>query len=261
MTTFVDTHAHIYGDDFAVDLDEVILRARQAGADKVFLPATDLNSTDQVVQVSQRFPDFCYPMVGLHPEDLPDDVDGVLATMEQRLQGRHPFIAIGEVGLDYYWDASRAADQRHAFDVQIGWSLRYGLPLMIHCRAAHADLMVCLSSYDADRLGGVFHCFSGTADEVCDLLAFPRFALGIGGIVTFKKSKLPDVLREAVPLDRIVMETDAPYMAPVPHRGQRNEPAFVSFVAARLAEIYETTPDEVCRITSDTARRLFPKAW
>ena len=261
MTTFIDTHAHIYGEDFIADLDEVILRARQAGAAKVFLPATDLTSTDEVVQVSQRFPDFCYPMVGLHPEDLPDDVDGVLATMEQRLQGRHPFIAIGEVGLDYYWDASRAADQRHAFDVQIGWSLRYGLPLMIHSRAAHADLLACLSPYGTDRLCGVFHCFSGTADEVRDLLAFPRFALGIGGIVTFKKSKLPDVLREAVPLDRIVLETDAPYMAPVPHRGQRNEPAFVSFVAARLAEIYETTPDEVCRITSDTARRLFPKAW
>lgn len=261
MERFVDTHAHIYGEEYAVDVEEVIMRARNAGAEKIFLPATNLTTVEEALSVCQRFPEICYPMLGLHPEDLPSDIDAELSLMETRLQTVHPFIAVGEVGLDYYWDATRAEEQRHAFQIQIGWSLRYALPLMIHARAAHEDLIACLEPFGKDKLSGVFHCFSGTADEARQLLDFPHFALGIGGIVTFKKSALPDVLREVVPLQRIVLETDAPYMAPVPHRGQRNESAYVVYIAARLAEIYETTPEEVFRTTSVTARRLFPRAW
>ncbi|MBQ8097988.1 MAG: TatD family hydrolase [Bacteroidaceae bacterium] len=258
---FIDTHAHLYGEEFLSDIDEVLSRARQSGAHKIFLPSTTMQSAFQASQLSERYPGFLYPMLGLHPEDIPQgDYHSELAKMEKLLSaGSHPFIGIGEVGLDFYWDASRREEQLEVFRIQVGWALKYDLPLMIHSRSAHADLMACLEPFRGSGLRGVFHCFTGTAAEARDLLSHSGFMLGIGGVVTFKKSALPEALRE-VPLSRIVLETDSPYMAPVPHRGKRNESAFVPEIIARLAQLYSVGPDEVALQTTRNALGLFPLA-
>ena len=176
--------------------------------------------------------------------------------MERMLAADRRFIAVGEVGLDFYWDDSRRDEQIEVFRRQVKWAVRFRLPLMIHCRSAHRELVDVLRPYAEKLAGGVFHCFGGTADEARELLAFPGFALGIGGVVTFKKSSLPSVLAE-VPLGRLVLETDAPYLAPAPHRGRRNEPAFIPLVIERLSAVYGVAPDEVATRTTATARRLF----
>jgi TatD DNase family protein len=256
---FIDTHTHLYGDEFKDDIDEVVARAQAAGAGKLFLPATDLPSAEEACRLSRRYPGVCYPMLGLHPEDLPDNYSQILDSMEQLLKQPHPYIGIGEVGLDFYWDSSKAEQQCEAFSRQAEWSLRYGLPLMIHFRGAQQALVDCLTPFGKDRLSGVFHCFSGTADEAAKLLEFPHFKLGIGGIVTFKKSKLPEALKQ-VPLRRIVLETDAPYMAPVPFRGRRNEPSFLPSVIQKLAEVYGTTTEKVMEVTTANALETFPAA-
>lgn len=255
----IDTHTHIYGEEFSLDLPAVIQRAGEVNVRKMFLPATDEASADKAVKLSEAFPGVIYPMLGLHPEDLPADHKEVLKRMESRLQNPHQYIGIGEVGLDFYWDASRSEEQKEAFCMQIEWALRYDLPLMIHSRAAQKALIECLEPYRNEKLCGVFHCFSGTAEDAAELLSFPNFYLGIGGIVTFKKSTLSTVL-SSVPLNRLVLETDAPYMAPVPNRGKRNEPFFLPLVAAKLAEIYGVSKDEIGRITTCNALRIFSKA-
>lgn len=256
---YIDTHAHLYGEEFKDDIDDVIRRARHAGAERVFLPSTDLHSAHDAVALSRRYPGFCYPMIGLHPEDLPSDYKNELTAMEQELRQPHPYIGIGEVGLDFYWDDSRAEEQQEAFKIQIGWALHYNLPLMIHARKAHGALCSCLKQFDTERLSGVFHCFSGSAEQAADLMRFPHFVFGIGGVLTFKNSRLPKVLK-TIPLDRVVLETDAPYMAPVPYRGKRNEPSFIPAVVALMAEVYETTTEEVMRRTTENAYRTFPLA-
>jgi len=257
--TFIDTHAHLYGEEFRLDLFDVIERARLAGASKIFLPSTDLQSARMVADLSKRFSGLFYPMIGLHPEDLPENYLPILQQMELELEKPNAFIGIGEVGLDFYRDATRVEDQMRAFDIQIEWSLRFGLPLMIHARSAHKELMECLRPYRNRGVSGVFHCFTGTAEEATELLDVENFMLGIGGVVTFKKSCLPEVLK-SVPLSRIVLETDAPYMAPVPHRGKRNETSFLPAIIQKMAEIYGTSTQEVARITSENALKTFPFA-
>ncbi len=253
---FVDTHTHIYIEDFDADRDEVVSRARRAGAVKLLLPNIDEATIGPMLQLCEAYPGLCFPMMGLHPTELPADPWPVLERMEKRLSDDRRFVAVGEVGLDYYWDDSRRAEQIEVFRRQTEWAVRYGLPLMIHSRSAHRDLVDVLRHY-ADRLhGGVFHCFGGTAEEAAELLAFPGFALGIGGVVTFKKSTLPAVL-SGVPLDRLVLETDAPYLAPVPFRGKRNEPSFVPNIISRLSDIYAVEPAEVASRTTSTAEHLF----
>ncbi len=260
---FIDTHAHLYEDDYKDDIDDVILRARDSGAQKVFVPPTDVNSTIKARDLCRRYPDFLYPMIGLHPEDVGDDYKQQLQALEQILEddinsGRREFIGIGEVGLDYYWDRSRIQEQKDAFTIQIGWAVKYGLPLMIHARSANGDLLACLRPF-RDKLahGGVFHCFSGNDHEADELLRFhPDFMLGIGGVLTFKKSKLPETVK-TVPIERIVLETDSPYMAPVPLRGKRNEPSFVPHIIARLSEAKGLSPDDVACQTTQNTLRLF----
>ena len=168
------------------------------------------------------------------------------------------FIGIGEIGLDFYWDATYKAEQLKAFESQLRWASRYRLPVVIHQRAAFDELYALMESFRPEALTGIFHCFGGTADEAERLLSFPGFMLGIGGALTYKKSTLPDVLRNNVPLDRIVVETDAPYLAPVPFRGRRNEPAYIVEVVRRLADIYDQTPDAVAARTTANALRIFP---
>lgn len=253
---FIDTHTHLDGVEFDVDRDEVVARAREAGVSKVFVPAIDLPSVHTVLATADRYPGYAYPMIGLHPEEVKADYREVLAGMKTLITDR--FIAIGEVGLDYYWSREFEREQLEAFEEQIGWSIESRLPLMIHCRKAQNEMIALLRRYEKDLPGGVFHCFTGNEREAAELLRFDRFVLGIGGVLTFKKSHLPEVL-PTVPLDRIVLETDSPYMAPVPMRGKRNESAYVRYVLEKIADCYGVTPDDVATATNRNVERVFSR--
>ena len=254
---FIDTHCHLDGEEFREDLEAVIARAREAGVGAIGIPGIDVKSCETVMEVCRRYPDYCYPMLGLHPEEVRADWREALAVIRQAIEASDVrIVAIGEVGLDYYWSREFAEEQLQAFEEQVRWSVERQLPLMIHCRKAQNELVAILKKYKDDLPGGVFHCFTGNALEAQELLQFDRFVLGIGGVLTFKKSHLPEVLPEVVPLDRIVLETDAPYMAPVPMRGQRNEPAFVAHVLRKLAEAYGVSEAEVAERTTATAQRV-----
>lgn len=257
---YIDTHTHIDCTEFDADRAEVISRAKAAGVTKMFVPAIDLKSVDTVLRVCRDNSGYAYPMIGLHPEEVKEDWQEQLHAMRQMLQDSHPFIAIGEVGLDYYWSREYADEQLEAFEEQVKWSIETRLPLMIHCRKAQNEMVALLRKYKDQLPGGVFHCFTGNAHEAEELMTFPRFVLGIGGVSTFKSSHLREDLPAAVPLDRIVLETDSPYMAPVPLRGQRNESAFLPNVIKTLAASYGISEDEVAQTTTRTALAVFPLA-
>lgn len=258
---FIDTHTHLDGEEFDADRDLVIERAQEAGVSKVFVPAIDMKSVKTVLDTCQRYPGYAYPMIGLHPEEVRADWSSVLDEMHEMLKPGHPFIAIGEVGLDYYWSRKFEHEQLQAFERQVEWSIETRLPLMIHCRKGQNEMVKLLNQYRDQLPGGVFHCFTGNEKEAEELLQFNNFVLGIGGVLTFKKSHLPEVLPAVVPLDRIVIETDSPYMAPVPMRGKRNESAYVKYVLERLALAYGVDDSEVAAATNANAKRIFPLAF
>ena len=272
----IDTHCHLDGEEFKEDLEQVIVRAKEAGVEAIGVPGIDLKSCETVIEVCHRYPGYCFPMLGLHPEEVRADWQEVLQRIKISLTSHlspltsnfSPLtskITIGEVGLDFYWSREFEEAQLQAFEEQVRWSVELQLPLMIHCRKAQNEMVNILKRYKNDLPGGVFHCFTGNAIEAQELLQFERFMLGIGGVLTFKKSKLPETLigvggnlqTPAVPLERIVLETDAPYMAPVPMRGQRNEPAFVIYVLRKLAEIYGVSVETVDAVTTANAVRMF----
>ena len=255
---FIDTHTHLDGEEFREDLPEVVKRAQEAGVSKVFVPAIDLTSVQTVMEVCRQYLGYAYPMIGLHPEEVKSDWQQVLSEMKPLLESSDgEVIAIGEVGLDYYWSREFEQEQLAAFEEQVRWSVDTRLPLMIHCRKAQNEMVTLLKRYKADLPGGVFHCFTGNAREAEELLQFDRFVLGIGGVLTFKKSHLPEVLPAVVPLDRIVLETDSPYMAPVPMRGKRNESAYVKYVLEKLAESYGVAPEVIAEATNANVERVF----
>ena len=250
---FIDTHCHLDGEEFRDDLDAVVTRAREAGVAAIGVPGINLESLDTVLELCRRYPYFCYPMLGLHPEDVKADWRDVLAAIKPALQSVK---AVGEVGLDYYWSREFEKEQLEAFEEQVRWAVEFQLPLMIHCRKAQNEMVAIIKKSQNDLPGGVFHCFTGNEHEAAELLQFDKFVLGIGGVSTFKKPHLPEVLPAVVPLDRIVLETDAPYMAPVPKRGERNEPAFVAYVLKRLAEAYGVSEEEVAQKTNENVARV-----
>ena len=256
ILNYIDTHCHLDGEEFKDDLNAVIQRAREAGCVKVFVPAIDLSSCQTVMDVCNRFPDYAYPMLGLHPEEVKADWHEILSAINCQLSTVN-CMAIGEVGLDFYWSREFEKEQLEAFEEQVRWSVETRLPLMIHCRKAQNEMVSILKWYVKDLPGGVFHCFTGNETEARQLLEFDNFVLGIGGVLTFKKSHLPEVLPAVVPLDRIVLETDAPYMAPVPMRGQRNEPAFIRHIITRLAEAYGVSQETICRQTNENVQKVF----
>jgi len=265
MMQFIDTHTHIDGPEFDDDREATIERAREAGVDKMFVPAIDLASSQRILALCKRYPGVLYPMVGLHPEEVRADWAEVLQQIRALIPDAETKgapavarpVAIGEVGLDFYWSREFEREQLDAFEEQVRWSVETRLPLMIHCRKAQNELVAILKRYAKDLPGGVFHCFTGNEKEAEELLQFPRFVLGVGGVLTFKKSHLPEVLPAVVPLSRIVLETDAPYMAPVPKRGQRNEPAYVSYVLERMAQAYGITEAELAAATNANVARVF----
>ncbi len=259
----IDTHAHIDGEEFQDDFLQVIDDAKSQGVEKIFIPNVNLESIKSVDKICRQFPDFLFPMIGLHPEDANPqnvDVDKALGVIYDLLKkdanSEHKYIAVGEVGLDFYWDQSYNDVQIYAFEKQIQMAVEFNLPIMIHSRNAQKELVKVIANYDG-KVRGVFHCFSGNEEEAKQLLNFNGFVLGIGGILTFKKSILPNTLKNTVPLDRIVLETDSPYMAPVPMRGKRNQPAFVRFVAQKLAEVYDTDINTVESVTNNNVKRIF----
>ena len=252
----IDTHSHLDVEEFKDDLTDVIARAKEAGVEKVFIPAIDLNSCRSVLNVCNAYPSYAYPMLGLHPEEVKVDYKKQLTLIRTVIDANKP-IAIGEVGLDYYWSREFEREQLDAFRIQVEWSVETRLPLMIHCRKAQNEMINLLRQYKKDLPGGVFHCFTGNEKEAEQLLQFDRFVLGIGGVSTFKKSPLPVVLPKSVPLDRIVLETDSPYLAPTPMRGKRNESAFVRYVMLCLAEAYGVTPEEMEQATNKNVNRIF----
>ena len=293
---FIDTHCHLDGEEFSADREAVVQRARQAGCSAIFLPAIDLATCHTVLDTCRQYPGYCFPMLGLHPEEVHSDWRDVLSQIKMLLPpksieapsgavggaspsgavggaspsgavgGASPSgavggaacpLAIGEVGLDFYWSREFAQEQLLAFEEQVRWSVETRLPLMIHCRKAQNEMVAIIKRYAKDLPGGVFHCFTGNEHEAAELLQFDRFVLGIGGVLTFKKSHLPEVLPACVPLDRLVLETDAPYMAPVPLRGQRNESAYIRYVVTRLAEAYGVSEEDVCRQTNANVARVF----
>ena len=253
---FIDTHIHIDGEEFKDDLDEVVARAKEAGAIQLFVPGINYNSIASMKAVCERFPDFIRPMIGLHPEDVKEDYKEVLGKMRQELADDN-WIAIGEVGLDYYWSREFEKEQLDAFEQQVQWSVETQLPLMIHCRKAQNEMVKIIRRYEKELPGGVFHCFTGNQHEAEELLQFDKFVLGIGGVSTFKKSHLAEDLAAVVPLDRIVLETDAPYMAPAPHRGERNESSFIPFIIEKLALAYGVSNEGLAAITTATAKKVF----
>ena len=207
----------------------------------------------------RRYPGYCFPMLGLHPEDIEEDYRQVLANMKAMLEAPdHPYVAIGEVGLDYYWDKSKIKEQEETFRTQIEWAIEYHLPLMIHSRSAHNQLVAAIKEYKGEALSGVFHCFSGSKEVAQELLQFSDFMLGIGGVVTYKNSHLVETL-STVPLERIVLETDAPYLAPIPYRGKRNESSYVVEVLRKIALIYNVSEQQVTDITNSNAKRVFQR--
>ncbi len=253
---FIDTHIHIDGEEFKDDLEEVVARAKEAGAIQLLVPCINYNSIASMKAVCERFPDFIRPMIGLHPEDVKEDYKEVLAKMHQELTNDN-WIAIGEVGLDYYWSREFEKEQLDAFEQQVQWSVETQLPLMIHCRKAQNEMVKIIRRYEKELPGGVFHCFTGNQHEAEELLQFDKFVLGIGGVSTFKKSHLAEDLAAVVPLDRIVLETDAPYMAPAPHRGERNESSFIPFIIEKLALAYGVSNEDLAAATTATAKKVF----
>ncbi len=271
MIDIIDTHTHLDAEEFDEDRAEAFARAKEAGVGKVFLPAIDVKTTHAVLALSKEYLGYAYPMIGLHPEEVKEDWKQQLAELRQILyshchaskvgDGEAPqvadFIAIGEVGLDYYWSREFEHEQLAAFEEQVKWSVETRLPLMIHCRKAQNEMVRLLRRYEKELPGGVFHCFTGNRKEAEELLSFDKFVLGVGGVSTFKSSHLREDLPAAVPLDRIVLETDSPYMAPVPFRGKRNESAFVVEVLKTLAKAYGVSEEETAKLTNKNVERIF----
>jgi TatD DNase family protein len=253
--TYIDTHAHLYSDQFDEDRDEMIQRAFDNGVNKVFLPNIDLDSIKGMEALVTKYPGQCYSMMGIHPCDVIKDWETQLAeTKKHFAKGHH--IAIGEIGIDLYWDKSLQKEQTEAFTSQIRWAKSENLPIVIHCRDAFDEIFEVLDQENDDRLFGIFHCFTGTEEQGKRILNYGGFKLGIGGVVTFKNSGLDEQIKN-IGIEHLVIETDAPYLAPAPFRGKRNESAYVVKVAEKLSSIYGISEEKVGEITSKNALEVY----
>lgn len=251
---FIDTHTHIFDAVFDFDREDTMQRALDAGIGMMLLPNVDASTIQPMLEMHEHYPDCTCVMMGLQPEEVKDDYKMVLSLMEKELE-RNIYIGVGEVGLDFYWDATFEKEQLDAFETQLGWAKQLGLPLSIHCRNAFSFMVRLLEKHQDGALKGVMHCFTGTEEEARAYLDL-GFYLGLGGVTTYKSCGLREFLPN-IPLDRVVLETDAPYLSPVPHRGKRNEPAFMVDTAKKIAEIYQISLDEIAEITTSNAKKLF----
>ncbi|TXF87752.1 TatD family deoxyribonuclease [Neolewinella aurantiaca] len=251
---YIDTHTHLYSDKFKDDRDEMMMRSRNAGVELAIMPAVDLRSHKAMLELEKAYPAETLAMIGLHPCSVGEDFETELAAVEKYL-GERSWVAIGEIGMDLYWDKTFRAQQETAFLRQCQWAIDYDLPICIHAREAIDELLELIDGIDDAKLRGVFHCWTGNLEQANRAIA-RGFYLGIGGVVTFKNGGIGPVV-SSVPRDRILLETDAPYLAPVPKRGKRNETAYIPLVAEKIAELWETSPEEVGRQTNANTWQLF----
>ena len=252
----VDSHSHLFLEEFADDLPQVMQRAREAGVTHIFMPNIDSTTIESLLSVCAAYKEFCFPMIGLHPTSVNKNYKKELDIVAGQLASSNGYVAIGEIGLDLYWDKTFLREQLLAFEKQVEWALEYHLPIVIHTREAFDYIYKVLQPYKETGLTGIFHSFTGTSEEAAKLLDLPGFMIGINGVVTFKKSQLPEVLKD-VPLARIVLETDSPYLTPVPNRGKRNESARLKDTLIKVAEIYRESPEVVAEATSENALKVF----
>jgi len=251
---FIDTHAHLYLHEFDADRDMVIESALQSGVNKILLPNIDSSSIDAMNSLSCRFPEVCHPMIGLHPTSVKKNYADELELVGQALK-TNSYCAIGEIGIDLYWDKTHFKEQCLAFARQLDIALHFGLPVVIHARESFHEILEILEGYRNKGLTGVFHAFTGSLD-IAEKIISLGFKMGIGGILTYKKSLLPEVIRE-IDLKHLVLETDSPYLAPVPFRGKRNESSYIPYIAGALQQIKNTTLDEISQVTTNNAIQLF----
>lgn len=250
----IDTHCHLYGEEFKDDLPQVIARAREAGVKRFYLPAIDSESHDAMLRLEAQYPGECFAMMGLHPCYVKENYLQELELVQQWLEKR-AFVAIGEIGLDFYWDKTFTAQQYEAFSRQMQWALERQLPIVIHTRNAMQETIDAVKPFAARGLKGIFHCFGGdyeAAKQIVDM----DFLLGIGGVLTYKNAGLPATL-EKIPLAHLVLETDAPYLTPVPFRGKRNESSYLRYVVEKLADTYQTSPENIAAATTANALKIF----
>lgn len=250
----IDTHCHLYDEQLIADIDAVMERAVAAGVQKFYLPAIDSTTTIAMLSLEEKFPGKCIAMMGLHPCHVKDNFKTELEMVADWLTKRN-FAAIGEIGLDFYWDTSFVKEQQEAFRTQIEWSIQYNLPIVIHTRNSMQETINIVKEYSAKGVRGIFHCFGGSYETANEIIK-AGFYLGIGGVLTYKKAGLADVLQQ-IDLAHLVLETDAPYLTPVPFRGKRNESSYLSYITAKLAEVKNISPEEVAAITTANAQKIF----
>jgi len=251
----IDTHNHIYMEEFDPEQDELISVAQSSGIDAFLLPNIDLTTVGRLHALCDRYSDYAFPMMGLHPSSVDNHYAEVLVSTESYF-GKRPYYAIGEIGIDLYWNQTFKKEQIEVFEEQLRWSIDLDLPVAIHTRNAYPEVFSSIYKIGADKLKGVFHSFTGTQDELNEVKKLDAFYIGINGIITFKNSKLSEIVGQ-MPLDRIVLETDAPYLAPVPYRGRRNEPSYIWETAEKVALIYHLSIEEVASKTRNNAIKLF----
>ena len=251
----IDTHNHLYLEDFVPEQDALAGIAMESGIDTILLPNVDTSTIARMHELSDRFPDFAYPMMGLHPTSVDEHYSENLREVESRLGKRH-YCGIGEIGIDLYWDKTYLKEQKKVFEKQLRWSVDLNLPVAIHTRAAYAEVLDSIYKVGCERLRGVFHSFTGTAEELKEVTKLPGFRIGINGVITFKNSNLSEIVKGS-DIHRVVLETDAPYLAPVPYRGKRNEPIYIWKTAEKVADTFGISLEETVRITRENALDLF----
>ena len=251
---FVDSHAHVYSGKFKADIVDVVNRAIDVGVNKIFMPNIDHTTIDDMLELEEKFPEVCIPMMGLHPCSVKKDFEKELYLVEEWLSKR-TFVAVGEMGTDLYWDKTYWEEQKEAFKIQCEWAKQYGLPIVIHCRETIPQTIDLVEEIKGEGLKGIFHCFTGDIEQAKSIQSL-GFLLGFGGVSTFKNGGLDEVLPE-IDIEHIVLETDSPYLAPVPHRGKRNEPSYIPLIAKRVADLKGITVKEVAEISTNTALQIF----
>ena len=252
----IDTHTHLFSTEFEADQDLVIDQAVQLGVSKMLMPNVDCETIESMHRVAEKYPGVCFPMMGLHPCSVKENWEDELAIIKTWLDNRS-YCAVGEIGIDLYWDKTTLSFQQKAFRQQIQWAKEKNLPVVIHVREAFDETFEIVDELNDENLSGVFHCFTGNIDQANHILSYGNFKLGIGGVVTFKNGGLDKVLPD-IDLRHLVLETDSPYLAPVPHRGKRNESAYLGIIAKKLAEIKGISLEEVELTTTQNALALFP---
>lgn len=252
---YIDTHTHLYDEQFVAEETAIMQRAHTARVTKMYMPNCDSTTIDGMILLADKYPQYCLPMMGLHPCYVKDNYKDELAIINDWL-GKRRFAAVGEIGLDYYWDKTYVAQQKEAFEMQIDWAMQQNIPIVIHSRESTQDCIDIVRSKQNGNLNGIFHCFSGSLEQAKQIIDL-GFYLGIGGVVTFKKAGLAEIIQQ-LPLDNIVLETDAPYLAPTPYRGKRNESAYLPLIAEKIAELKQVSIEEVARITTGNAENIFP---